>query len=131
MTNKTPRVAKNCRESTTPGTRKTGKLFLFLLSFRRASSTSTQSLMMVIARNSSTEQCTSPSLFRNLQVFTRRLQLPTQQLWLLLSRHFLVCTHAHFNHHLATMRNYYSRSLNWKCLAPLLLIERGMYVRTS
>ena len=25
-----------------------------------------------------TEQCTSPSLFRNFQVFTRRLQLPTQ-----------------------------------------------------
>ena len=33
MTNKTPRVAKNRRESTTPGTRKTGKLFFFLLSF--------------------------------------------------------------------------------------------------
>ena len=32
MTNKTPRVAKNHRESTTPGTRKTGKLFFFLLS---------------------------------------------------------------------------------------------------
>ena len=31
MTNKTPRVAKNRRESTTPGTRKTGKLFFFLL----------------------------------------------------------------------------------------------------
>ena len=54
MTNKTPRIAKNRRESTTPGTRKTGKLFFFLLlSFRRASSTSTQSLMMVIAQNSS------------------------------------------------------------------------------
>ena len=56
MTNKTPRVAKNRRESTTPGTRKTGKLFFFLSllsSFRRASSTSTQSLMMVFARNSS------------------------------------------------------------------------------
>ena len=33
MTNKTPRVAKNRRESTAPGTRKTGKLFFFLLSF--------------------------------------------------------------------------------------------------
>ena len=32
MTNKTPRVVKNRRESTTPGTRKTGKLFFFLLS---------------------------------------------------------------------------------------------------
>ena len=31
MTNKTPRVAKNRRESTTPGTRKTGKLFFFPL----------------------------------------------------------------------------------------------------
>ena len=31
MTNKTPRVAKNRRESTPPGTRKTGKLFFFLL----------------------------------------------------------------------------------------------------
>ena len=31
MTNKTPRVAKNRREGTTPGTRKTGKLFFFLL----------------------------------------------------------------------------------------------------
>ena len=58
MTNKSPRAAKNRRESTTPGTRKSGKLFFFLLlllllSFRRASSTSPQSLMMVIARNSS------------------------------------------------------------------------------
>ena len=59
MTNKTPRVAKNRRESTAPGTRKTGKLFFFLLllllllSFRRDSSTSPQSLMMVFARNSS------------------------------------------------------------------------------
>ena len=58
MTNKTPRAAKNRRESTTPSTRKSGKLFFFLLlllllSFRRASSTSPQSLMMVIARNSS------------------------------------------------------------------------------
>ena len=33
MTNKTPRVAKNRHESTAPGTRKTGKLFFFLLSF--------------------------------------------------------------------------------------------------
>ena len=32
MTNKTPRVAKTRRKSTTPGTRKTGKLFFFLLS---------------------------------------------------------------------------------------------------
>ena len=31
MTNKTLRVAKNRRESTTPGTRETGKLFFFLL----------------------------------------------------------------------------------------------------
>ena len=57
MTNKTLRVAKNRRESTTPGTRETGKLFSFLLLlsffFRRASSMSTQSLMMVFARNSS------------------------------------------------------------------------------
>ena len=30
MTNKTPRIAKNRRESTSPGTRKTGKLFFFL-----------------------------------------------------------------------------------------------------
>ena len=57
MTNKTPRVTKNRRESTTPGTRKPGKLFFFLLLllsfFRRASSASPQSLMMVFARNSS------------------------------------------------------------------------------
>ena len=38
MTNKTPRVAKNRRESTTPGTRKTGKLFFFLLSSSSSSS---------------------------------------------------------------------------------------------
>ena len=56
MTNKTPRIVKNRRERTTHGTRKTGKLFFFLLLsffFRRASSTLPQSLMMVIARNSS------------------------------------------------------------------------------
>ena len=38
MTNKTPRVAKNRRESTTPGTRKTGKLFFFLLLLSSSSS---------------------------------------------------------------------------------------------
>ena len=40
MTNKTPRVAKNRRESTTPGTRKTGKLFFFLLLSSSSSSSS-------------------------------------------------------------------------------------------
>ena len=57
MTNKTPRVAKNRRESTTPGTRKTGKLFFFLSSssffFRQLSSMLPQSVTMVFARNSS------------------------------------------------------------------------------
>ena len=33
MTNKTPHIAKNRRESTSPGTRKTGKLFFFLSFF--------------------------------------------------------------------------------------------------
>ena len=32
MTDKTPRIAKNRRKSTSPGTRKTGKLFFFLSS---------------------------------------------------------------------------------------------------
>ena len=62
MTNKTPRIAKNRRESTTPGTRKTGKLFFFLsffffffffFFFRQLSSTLPQSVTMVFARNSS------------------------------------------------------------------------------
>ena len=60
MTNKTPRIAKNRRESTSPGTRKTGKLFFFLSSssssssfFRQLSSTLPQSVTMVFARNSS------------------------------------------------------------------------------
>ena len=54
MTNKTPRVAKTHRESTTPGTRKTGKLFFFLsFFFRQLSSTLPQSLTMVFAQNSS------------------------------------------------------------------------------
>ena len=81
MTNKTPRVAKNRRESTTPDTRKTGKLFFFLLLLlsdglaqRRLNRSSWFSQETAAFH---TEQCTSPSLFRNLQVFTRRLQLPT------------------------------------------------------
>ena len=84
MTNKTPRVAKNRRESTTPGTRKTGKLFFFLLSFFLSSDGLAQRRLNRSSWFSHetaafhTEQCTSPSLFRNLQVFTRRLQLPTQ-----------------------------------------------------
>ena len=58
MTNKTPRIAKTRRESTTPGTRKTGKLFFFLsfflsFFFRQLSSTLPQSVTMVFARNSS------------------------------------------------------------------------------
>ena len=81
MTNKTPRVAKTRRESTTPGTRKTGKLFFFL-----SSSSSSDNLAQRCLNLSqwfshetaafSTEQCNVPSLFRYLQVFTRRLQLP-------------------------------------------------------
>ena len=58
MTNKTPRIAKTRRESTTPGTRKTGKLFFFLsffffFFFRQFSSTLPQSVTTVFARNSS------------------------------------------------------------------------------
>ena len=58
MTNKTPRIAKTRRESTTTGTRKTGRLFFFLSSqsssfFRQLSSTLPQSVTMVFARNSS------------------------------------------------------------------------------
>ena len=73
MTNKTPRVAKNRRESTTPGTRKTGKLFFFLL--LSSSSDGLAQRRINLSRWFThetaafyTEQCTSPSLFHNFEV---------------------------------------------------------------
>ena len=86
MTNKTPRIAKTRRESTTPGTRKTGKLFFFLLLLLLLlSSDNLAQRCLNLSRwfshetvAFSTEQCNVPSLFRYLQVFTRRLQLPTK-----------------------------------------------------
>ena len=56
MTNNTPSGARKHRESTRPGTRKTGEMFFFLLLlsfFRRASSVLSESLTMILARNNS------------------------------------------------------------------------------
>ena len=119
MTNKTPRVAKNRRESTTPGTRKTGKLFFFLLllllllsSFRRASSTSTQSLVMVFARHSSISHRAVHQPIAFSQLPSLHQAAAAAHSITMASFVNAIFSIVRMRDHLATTRNYYSRSLN-------------------